>query len=117
MRAIAAALNPIEPTKGQILVGSSTEVHHLVPLENSLAMREAAIGYRFCGEDGGGASWPPTGGTARRRPRAAREPVEAPDGRWEPGQSSRDTFLGGALCIAAGFGYNVGQYAREGRRV
>jgi hypothetical protein len=37
----------IEDTEGQILVGSSTEVHHLVPLENFLAMREAAIRYRF----------------------------------------------------------------------
>ncbi len=37
----------IEATEGQILVGSSTEVFNIVPLENFLAMREAAMGYRF----------------------------------------------------------------------
>jgi len=42
-----AVVKAIEDTEGQILVGSSTEVHDLVPLENFLAMREAAMGYRF----------------------------------------------------------------------
>jgi uroporphyrinogen decarboxylase len=37
----------IEVTEGQILVGSSTEVFNIVPLANFLAMREAAMGYRF----------------------------------------------------------------------
>ena len=37
----------LEDTEGQILVGSSTEVHDLVPLENFLALREAAMGYRY----------------------------------------------------------------------
>ncbi len=37
----------IEDTEGQILVGSSTEVIDLVPLENYLALRETAMSYRF----------------------------------------------------------------------
>jgi hypothetical protein len=37
----------IEDTEGQILVGSSTEVFDIVPLENFLAMRETAMAYRF----------------------------------------------------------------------
>jgi hypothetical protein len=42
-----AVVEAIEVTEGQILVGSSTELHNEVPLENFLAMREAAMGYRF----------------------------------------------------------------------
>lgn len=42
-----AVVKAIDDTEGRILVGSSTEVHNAVPLENFLAMREAAIGYRF----------------------------------------------------------------------
>jgi hypothetical protein len=42
-----AVVKAIEDTEGQILVGSSTEVHSLVPLENFLAMREAAMEYQF----------------------------------------------------------------------
>jgi len=37
----------IEDSEGRILVGSSTEVHNDVPLENFLAMRDAAMGYRL----------------------------------------------------------------------
>jgi hypothetical protein len=40
-----AVVKAIEDTEGQILVGSSTEVFDIVPLENFLAMREAAMGY------------------------------------------------------------------------
>jgi uroporphyrinogen decarboxylase len=42
-----AVVKAIEDTEGQILVGSSTEVFDIVPLENYLAMREAAMGYEF----------------------------------------------------------------------
>ncbi len=42
-----AVVRAIEETEGRILVGSSTEVFDLVPLGNFLAMREAAVGYRF----------------------------------------------------------------------
>jgi len=42
-----AAVKAIEDTEGKILVGSSTEVTDCVPLENFLAMREAAMNYRF----------------------------------------------------------------------
>jgi len=42
-----AVVQAIEETEGQILVGSSTEVHNLVPLENFLGMREAALRYRW----------------------------------------------------------------------
>jgi uroporphyrinogen decarboxylase len=42
-----AVVKAIEDTEGQILVGSSTEVFNIVPLENYLAMRETAMGYRF----------------------------------------------------------------------
>ncbi len=42
-----AVVRAIEDTEGQILVGSSTEIINVVPLENFLAMRETAIGYRF----------------------------------------------------------------------
>lgn len=42
-----AVVKAIEDTEGQILVGSSTEVTNLVPLENFLAMREAALEFRF----------------------------------------------------------------------
>jgi hypothetical protein len=42
-----AVVKAIEDTEGQILVGSSTEVLDIVPLENFLAMREAAMGCRF----------------------------------------------------------------------
>ncbi|MBU4199248.1 MAG: hypothetical protein KKG09_02065 [Verrucomicrobia bacterium] len=38
-----AVVKAIEDTEGQILVGSSTEVTNMVPLENFLAMREAAM--------------------------------------------------------------------------
>ena len=37
----------IEDAEGRILVGSSTEVFDIVPLANFLAMREAAMGYRY----------------------------------------------------------------------
>lgn len=40
-------IKAIEDTEGQILAGSSTEVTNVVPLENYLAMREAAMGYRW----------------------------------------------------------------------
>lgn len=42
-----AVVRAIEDTEGKILVGSSTEVGNSVPLENYLAMREAAMGYRL----------------------------------------------------------------------
>lgn len=42
-----AVTKAIDDTEGQILVGSSTEVFNIVPLENYLAMREAAMQYRF----------------------------------------------------------------------
>jgi hypothetical protein len=42
-----AVVQAIEETEGRILVGSSTEVFDLVPLENFLAMREAAVGYGY----------------------------------------------------------------------
>jgi len=42
-----AVVKAVEDTEGQILVGSSTEVFDIVPLENFLAMREAAMDYRF----------------------------------------------------------------------
>jgi len=42
-----AVVRAIEDTEGQILVGSSTEVFDIVPLVNFLAMREAAMEYRF----------------------------------------------------------------------
>ncbi len=42
-----AVVKAIEDTEGQILVGSSTEVINMVPLKNFLAMREAAMGYRW----------------------------------------------------------------------
>jgi uroporphyrinogen decarboxylase len=42
-----AVVKAIEDTEGQILVGSSTEVFDIVPLENFLAMREAAMGYEM----------------------------------------------------------------------
>jgi hypothetical protein len=42
-----AVVQAIEETEGQILVGSSTEAFNMVPLRNYLAMREAAMGYRF----------------------------------------------------------------------
>lgn len=42
-----ATVKAIEDTEGQILVGSSTEVFNIVPLENYLALREAAMGYWF----------------------------------------------------------------------
>ena len=44
---VYAVLKAIEDTEGQILVGSSTEVFDIVPLENFLAMRETAMAYRF----------------------------------------------------------------------
>ena len=42
-----AVVKAIEDTEGQILVGSSTEVFNIVPLENFLAMRETAMGYGY----------------------------------------------------------------------
>ena len=42
-----AVVKAIEDTEGRILVGSSTEVGNDVPLENYLAMRQAAIDYRY----------------------------------------------------------------------
>ena len=45
---IASAVHrAIDETEGQILIGSSTEVFNIVPLDNYLALREAAIQYRF----------------------------------------------------------------------
>ena len=40
-----AVVKAIDDTEGQILVGSSTEVFNIVPLNSFLAMREAAMGY------------------------------------------------------------------------
>ena len=37
----------IEATEGKIMVGSSTEVHNEVPLENYLALCEAVLGYTY----------------------------------------------------------------------
>ena len=37
----------IEDAGGRLLVGSSTELHEAVPLENFLAMRETALAYRY----------------------------------------------------------------------
>ncbi len=37
----------IEATEGRIMVGSSTEVHNEVPLENYLALHEAVLGYAY----------------------------------------------------------------------
>jgi len=42
-----AVTRAIDDSDGRILVGSSTEVHNAVPLENFLAMREAAMSYSF----------------------------------------------------------------------
>jgi len=42
-----AVVKAVEDTEGRILVGSSTEVFNIVPLDNFLAMREAAMSYRF----------------------------------------------------------------------
>lgn len=42
-----AVVKAIEDTEGKILIGSSTEVAHQVPLENFLAMRTAAMNYTF----------------------------------------------------------------------
>jgi uroporphyrinogen decarboxylase len=42
-----AVVRAIEDTQGQIMIGSSTEVHNSVPLKNFLAMRQAAIEYRW----------------------------------------------------------------------
>jgi hypothetical protein len=39
-------LRTIDAAEGRIIVGSSTEVHDAVPLENFLAMREAVLEYR-----------------------------------------------------------------------
>jgi hypothetical protein len=41
-----AVVKAIDDTEGQLLVGSSTEVFDIVPLENYLALREAAMGCR-----------------------------------------------------------------------
>ena len=42
-----ATTKAIEDSQGQILVGSSTEIFDLVPLENFLALRETAMNFRF----------------------------------------------------------------------
>ena len=42
-----AVVKAIDDTEGQILVGSSTEVTNNVPLENFLALRDAAMEYRW----------------------------------------------------------------------
>lgn len=42
-----AVRKAVDDTVGQILVGSSTEVFNVVPLANYLAMRDAAMQYRF----------------------------------------------------------------------
>jgi uroporphyrinogen decarboxylase len=42
-----AVVKAIEDSEGKILVGSSTEVLPVVPLENFLAMREAVLNYQL----------------------------------------------------------------------
>jgi len=42
-----AVIKAIEDAEGKIMVGSSTEMHHGVPLENVLALYETALNYRF----------------------------------------------------------------------
>jgi uroporphyrinogen decarboxylase len=42
-----ATVKAIEDAEGKIMIGSSTELQNTVPLENFLAMREAAINYRL----------------------------------------------------------------------
>ena len=37
----------IEAAEGRIMIGSSTEVHNVVPLKNYLALHETALNYRF----------------------------------------------------------------------
>jgi Uroporphyrinogen decarboxylase (URO-D) len=37
----------IDDAEGRIMIGSSTEVHNEVPLENYLALREAVLGYKL----------------------------------------------------------------------
>lgn len=40
-------IKAIEDAEGKIMVGSSTEMHHGVPLENVLALYETALKYRY----------------------------------------------------------------------
>jgi len=42
-----ATVKAIEDAEGQIMIGSSTELHNHVPLANFLAMRQAALDYRL----------------------------------------------------------------------
>ena len=42
-----AVTRAVEDAEGRILIGSSTEIHNSVPLENFLAMRETAMCFRF----------------------------------------------------------------------
>ena len=42
-----ATVKAIEDSEGQIMVGSSTELQHVVPLDNFLAMRDAVLNYRL----------------------------------------------------------------------
>ena len=39
-----AVVKAIEDSEGKIMVGSSTELHDSVPLDNFLVMRETALG-------------------------------------------------------------------------
>lgn len=40
-------LKAIEDSEGKIMVGSSTELHNSIPLENFIAMRETVLNYRY----------------------------------------------------------------------
>jgi hypothetical protein len=42
-----AVVKAIEDAEGKIMVGSSTEMHHEVPLKNVLALYETAMNYRY----------------------------------------------------------------------
>jgi hypothetical protein len=42
-----ATIKAIEESGGRLMVGSSTEVHDCVPLENYLAMHETVLNYRY----------------------------------------------------------------------
>jgi len=42
-----AVVKAVEDSEGKIMVGSSTEIHNDVPLDNFLAMREAVLNYKY----------------------------------------------------------------------
>jgi hypothetical protein len=42
-----ATIKAIEEGEGRLMVGSTTEVHEAVPLQNYLAMRETVLDYRY----------------------------------------------------------------------